>query len=232
MSLQDRSRSEPDPAKTAPVSGGGAPLIRGVDLLHHDASLLVCVKPAGLLAVPGRGEDKADCLVARLQQAWPEALTVHRLDMATSGLMVFARGAQAQRTLSMAFASRSVDKRYEAVVEGCLEGSGEIDLPLMADWPLRPRQKVDPSGKRALTRWRAVGAQAGGRTRVELEPVTGRSHQLRVHLLALGHPIVGDALYAPQLAGDAPRLLLHATRLAFDHPEQGRRMCFESPAPF
>ena len=146
MSLPDRSRSEPDSAKTDPTGPSGAPPSQGVELLHCDESVLVCVKPAGLLAVPGRGQEKADCLVARLQQQWPDALTVHRLDMATSGLMVFARGAHAQRALSMAFASRSVHKRYEAVVSGVLEGEGEVRLPLMADWPRRPRQKVDAAG--------------------------------------------------------------------------------------
>lgn len=206
-------------------------------VLAFDEHWILVRKPAGLLAVPGRGEDKADCLIRRLQQRWPDALTVHRLDQPTSGLMVYARGAQAQRRLSQAFAERRVAKRYEAVVAGRLDGPGAgeapacIDWPLSADWPRRPRQKVDPlQGKPALTRWRQLGPAPGGGTRVELLPETGRSHQLRVHLAALGHPILGDALYGDP-AG-APRLLLHATRLELEHPQRGERCIWDDPAPF
>lgn len=203
-------------------------------LWHEDDHVLVVEKPAGLLAVPGRGEDKQDCLSARLAACWPDARVVHRLDMATSGLMLFARGAPAQRRLSGAFAARAVDKRYIAVVHGRLAAdAGEVDAPLAADWPNRPRQRIDHAhGRPALTRWRVLAGEGGpGRTRVELEPVTGRSHQLRVHMHSLGHPIVGDALYGDDAAHE-PRLLLHATRLAFAHPHDGRRCEFSSPPPF
>ncbi len=201
-------------------------------VLHGDADLVVVDKPAGLLAVPGRGEAGRDNLAARVQARWSDALVVHRLDMATSGLMLLARGSTAQRRLSAAFASRAVRKQYVAVVEGCTDADeGEIDAPLAADWPRRPRQRVDHGqGKPALTRWRVLG-RAADSTRLALEPVTGRSHQLRVHLLSLGHPIRGDALYAPAPLR-AERLLLHATQLAFAHPAGGQPMCFESAVPF
>ncbi|MCI1192110.1 RluA family pseudouridine synthase [Calidifontimicrobium sp. SYSU G02091] len=203
-------------------------------IVHADDALVVADKPAGLLAVPGRGEHKADCLWARVRERFADALVVHRLDQATSGLVVFARGAAAQRALSRAFAAREVAKVYVAVVAGEMAGeAGEIDLPLAADWPNRPRQVVDRErGKPSLTRWRVL-AHRVGTTRLALEPVTGRSHQLRVHLQALGHPIVGDMLYAPPgVATAAPRLLLHATRLAFAHPASGGAVAFESPPPF
>jgi len=205
-------------------------------ILFQDDSLLVVDKPSGLLAVPGRGEQGLDNQATRVQAAWPDALVVHRLDMSTSGLMLFARGQAMQRSLSHAFAQRQVHKRYVAVVDGQVGADeGEIDLPLLADWPNRPRQKVDRAGgKPALTRWRVIGRDAAtGTTRVALEPVTGRSHQLRVHLLAIGHPIVGDALYAPpQALAKAPRLLLHAQSLALSHPGDGRALRFDSPVPF
>lgn len=206
------------------------------DCLYADEYCLVLAKPAGLLAVPGRGADKQDCLVARAQARWPDALTVHRLDMATSGLMVYGRGVAAQRTLSIAFAERRVDKRYVAVVAGLLAGdTGEVDAPLICDWPNRPRQMVcHERGKPSLTRWRVLSRDvAAGRTRVELEPVTGRSHQLRLHLATIGHPMLGDDLYAPpELAAAAPRLLLHAARLAFPHPVTGERLEFERAPDF
>ncbi len=207
-------------------------------IVHADDALVVADKPAGLLAVPGRGEHKADCLWARVRERFADALVVHRLDQATSGLIVFARGAAVQRTLSCAFAARDVAKGYVAVVAGDVAGdAGEIDLPLAADWPNRPRQVVDRErGKPSLTRWGVVArglAWDMDTTRLALEPVTGRSHQLRVHLQALGHPIVGDTLYAPDaIAAAAPRLLLHACRLAFAHPASGERVAFESPPPF
>ena len=203
-------------------------------ILHADAALLVADKPAGLPSVPGRPVELHDCLWQRVRAIYADALVVHRLDMATSGLVLFARGIEAQRALGRAFAQREVDKRYEAVVAGTLEDeSGEIDLPLAADWPNRPRQQVDREhGKPSLTRWRVIAREAG-RTRLMLEPLTGRSHQLRVHLAAIGHPIVGDALYAPpEIARGAPRLLLHACALAFAHPKGGQRVQFASATPF
>lgn len=200
-------------------------------LVHVDDALVVVDKPAGLLSVPGRQPPGHDNLAARVQRRFGDALVVHRLDMATSGLMVFARGTAMQRRLSMAFAARRVDKRYEAVVDGLVLGDeGVIDLPLAPDWPQRPRQRVDPlCGRPSLTRWRILGRDVGARrSRLALQPVTGRSHQLRVHLLAIGHPIVGDALYAPALR--APRLMLHATALALVHPASGKPLVLGSPA--
>lgn len=212
------------------------PVLHEPLLIHADAALLVADKPAGLLCVPGRGPDKADCLAARVQAVHADALIVHRLDMATSGLVVMARGAAAQRRLSIDFAARRVAKTYTAVVAGLIEpDDGEVDLPLSADWPRRPRQQVDRvTGKPSLTRWRVLGRDPVlGRTRVQLQPVTGRSHQLRVHMAALGHPIVGDDLYAPPaVAAAATRLLLHACRLELPHPVDGALCAFDSPTPF
>ncbi|MEW6677748.1 MAG: RluA family pseudouridine synthase [Pseudomonadota bacterium] len=291
-------------------------------LIHADLHLLVLEKPSGLLSVPGRGPDKQDCLSARVQAQYPDALIVHRLDMDTSGLFVMARGPEAQRRLSMAFAARQVKKRYIALVAGHLpapdtpDGWGLIDLPLIVDWPNRPRSIVDHEiGKPSQTRWRVLhsdaastcenrpsppatlwasgpslapletatplrpapcglvplagegselpsgrtipsvpppqageapklepspasgGGQGGGKpfptTRLELDPLTGRSHQLRVHLQALGHPILGDPLYAPPaVLTAAGRLLLHASRLDFAHPVTGADLHFESPPDF
>jgi tRNA pseudouridine32 synthase/23S rRNA pseudouridine746 synthase len=198
-----------------------------------DDHLVVLDKPAGMLSVPGRGADKHDCAATRVQQRFADALIVHRLDMATSGLLLMARGAPVQRLLSIAFERRAIGKRYVAVVRGRLPAdSGDIDLPLAADWPRRPRQKVDPrEGKPSLTRYRCLAHDAAAdTTRVLLEPVTGRSHQLRVHLAALGNPIVGDALYG---AGEpAPRLMLHASELSFPHPASGQDVRLVSAPPF
>lgn len=202
--------------------------------LHLDDALVVVDKPAGLPSVPGRGPGLQDCMAARVQASLADALVVHRLDMATSGLLLFARGKAMQRALSVAFARRLVHKRYVAVVAGEMaEDAGEIDLPLIADWPRRPLQKVDhATGKPSQTRYRVID-RGEGRTRVALEPVTGRSHQLRVHLLAIGHPIVGDALYAPpDIAARSPRLLLHASELALDHPAHGEALAFACAPPF
>lgn len=210
-------------------------------LVHADAHLLVFDKPAGLLSVPGRGPDKQDCASARIRREYPDALIVHRLDMATSGLLLLARGAEMQRRLSSAFERREVGKRYVAVVAGRLQPDGadsnwsEIDLPLAADWPNRPRWVVDHErGKPSHTRWRALGYDAmRDQTRLELDPLTGRSHQLRVHLQALGHPILGDALYGPpEIRDRAARLLLHATELRLAHPASGEPMHWISAAPF
>lgn len=205
-------------------------------IVHHDDALIVADKPTGLPTVPGRPPELHDCLWHRVREHWPDALVVHRLDMATSGLVLFARGAEAQRRLSIAFAQRQVGKAYEAIAAGDLPGdSGEIDLPLAANWPNRPRQQIDAArGKPSLTRWRVLERKLPiGGDRLALEPLTGRTHQLRVHLAAIGHPLLGDTLYAPpELASAAPRLLLHATRLAFMHPADGRAVSFDSAAPF
>ena len=212
-----------------------------IAFVHRDESLLVIDKPSGLLAVPGRGALLQDCAASRAQAAFADALVVHRLDMATSGLMLLARGTAAQRTLGIAFARREVDKRYVALVVGLLpapptkDGWAEIDLPLAADWPARPRQKVDlERGKPSVTRYRVLGHDLRQhRTRVELQPLSGRSHQLRVHLLALGHPILGDRLYAPpDVQARSARLLLHASALALAHPASGERIHFRSEPPF
>lgn len=214
----------------------------GLALVHADDHLLVFDKPAGLLAVPGRGPENQDCLSARAQAAYPDALIVHRLDMATSGLIVMARGIEAQRRLSMSFEKRRVHKRYVAVVVGALSnpqpdnGWNSIDLPLILDWLARPRSKVDHDiGKPSLTRWRVApeASPIPGTTRLVLEPVTGRSHQLRVHMLSIGHPLLGDGLYAHEQALAAwPRLCLHASMLSLTHPQTGERLRFECPAPF
>ena len=204
-------------------------------IVHVDDALLAVDKPAGLLSVPGRGADKTDCAVVRVQAQFPDAHTVHRLDMATSGLLLFARGAAMQRALSVMFEAREVVKHYEAVVDGWVEpDDGEIDLPLLADWPQRPRQKVDPlHGKPSLTRYQVLHRDPTARTtRLALQPLTGRTHQLRVHLMAIGHPIAGDALYATSEGPTALRLMLHATRLELRHPVTGQTMTLTSPAPF
>ena len=203
------------------------------ELIYADSSLLVVNKAPGLLSVPGRGPDKQDCLIHRVQAVYPEALSVHRLDMGTSGLVLVARGAAMHRALSMLFEARKVAKRYIAVVAGELTpSSGEINLPLICDWPNRPRQKVDHEiGKPSLTRYRRLSFDpVSNSSRVELEPITGRSHQLRVHLAELGHPILGDELYGSETS--APRLLLHATLLSFPMPGTDECLTFESAPDF
>lgn len=215
----------------------------GVAIVYIDGALLVVDKPAGLLAVPGRGPDKADCVLNRLVRHWGPLYVVHRLDMDTSGLMVLARTPAAQRQLATAFAQRRVDKRYSAVVAGiplppsAPSGWADIRLPLAVDWPRRPRSRVDfARGKPSHTRWRALSSERWGglwATRLLLAPVTGRSHQLRVHLAALGHPILGDALYAtPEQRSAAPRLLLHACALTLPHPLNGEPYAWQAPLPF
>ena len=207
-------------------------------IVHADDAIVVADKPAGLLSQPARGEERQDCLELRVQAQYPDALLVHRLDMATSGLILLARGPEMLRRMNHAFAQRTVGKRYVAVVHGLVAGdSGEIDLPLAADPDNNPRQRVDrEGGRRALTRFRVVERRGEGEeavSRVELEPVTGRTHQLRVHLMSLGHPILGDVLYAPpQSAQHHARLHLHAAAIAFIHPERRIPMTFESVVPF
>jgi tRNA pseudouridine32 synthase/23S rRNA pseudouridine746 synthase len=219
-----------------PMNAPHPTLPDGIGLVHADDTLLVVDKPAGMLSVPGRGEGVTDNLTTRVMRTWPDALVVHRLDQATSGLMLFARGIEMQRALSLAFEKRRMHKRYEAIVAGVPDAAaGEVDMPMRLDWPNRPRQLTDVfAGKPALTRWRALGRvprDDGAATRIALFPVTGRSHQLRVHLAFIGHPILGDDLYAP-LPPRAPRLLLHAAELGFEHPVQGRECGFESQVPF
>jgi tRNA pseudouridine32 synthase/23S rRNA pseudouridine746 synthase len=205
-------------------------------VVHVDAALLVVEKPSGLLAVPGRGPERADCLWSRVRDVHADARIVHRLDQATSGLMLFARSAHAHRRLARAFERREVEKRYVAVVDGCVAAdSGTVELPLAPDWPRRPRQRIDLlEGRTAVTHWKVLARADDGRsTRLELAPLSGRTHQLRVHLQALGHPILGDPLYAsPDAQVRAPRLLLHASALALAHPFESRKLAFESDVPF
>ena len=211
------------------------PLPQRIEIVAVDDAYVIVVKPSGLLSVPGRGPDKKDCLSARVQAEFSDALVVHRLDMETSGLMVFARGIDAQRAISRSFEQRTVCKHYVAVTCGLIaDDAGTINLPLICDWPNRPRQMVDHTiGKPATTHFIVLARDALlQRTRVGLTPITGRSHQLRVHLASLGHPIIGDSLYAlaPPVAGD--RLMLHAAELGFPHPGSGVLCEFSSAVPF
>ncbi|HKL69015.1 RluA family pseudouridine synthase [Salibaculum sp.] len=204
-----------------------------LEIVHDDHEILLVDKPAGLLSVPGKGPHLADCLLARVQDAFPQALLVHRLDRDTSGLMVFALTPHAQRHLGQQFEKRRVKKTYVARVEGRLTPrTGIVDLPLIVDWPNRPRQKVDhETGRQAMTDWRVVRAGAA-ESRVRLMPRTGRSHQLRVHMMALGHPILGDPFYARGAALDHTRLMLHSEALQLRHPDGGRGVRFRAKCPF
>ena len=208
----------------------------GLNILYRDDALLVVEKPSGLLSVPGRGADKLDSLTMRVQAICPGALNVHRLDMETSGLMVMARNTSAHRKLSRLFQDREVGKRYVAVVDGKVEHNrGEIDLPLLTDWPNRPRQMVDHvNGKPSKTSYSVVLRNPhDNTTRMELRPETGRTHQLRVHTLSIGHAILGDSLYADEKTRlKADRLLLHASYLSFRHPFTMEPMHFTSEVPF
>lgn len=205
-----------------------------VDIIYSDSSFVIANKPWDLLSVPGRGEDKQDCLWRRVQAEFPTARVVHRLDYATSGLMVLALTLEAQRDISRSFQERKTDKLYQAIISGKpSEKQGSVDLPLICDWENRPLQIVDHEhGKNALTHWKVTGEDIRG-TRVELIPVTGRSHQLRVHMQAMGHPIIGDRFYADEDSKAlSDRLLLHAERLSFPHPETGEVADFTVPCPF
>ncbi len=230
------------PPSLTPDVDYAPPPDQGLSPVWLDDALVVVDKPSGLLSVPGRGADRADCMLSRADARWPGLKVVHRLDMATSGLLVLARTEAAQRQLSIAFADRQTLKRYVAVVHGLMaQDEGDIDLPLITDWPRRPLQKVcDEQGKPSLTRYEVMSRdEARSQTRVALTPVTGRTHQLRVHMLAIGHAIVGDPLYGPDgltpegtLRAPSGRLLLHAEHLAMPHPDDGRLMRWTSPAPF
>lgn len=201
-------------------------------ILHEDHELVVLDKPAGLLSVPGKGEHLADCLIERVRRVFPTVLLVHRLDRDTSGVIVFALTPLAQRHLGRQFEERVARKSYIARLWGeTAEREGTVDLPLRVDWPNRPRQMVAPDGRPALTRWTAL-KRGGGETRVRLFPETGRSHQLRVHMAAIGHPILGDPFYAERPAREAPRLMLHSESLQLRHPDGGRSFRVVSPAPF
>lgn len=209
--------------------------LSNIEILHQDAALLVINKPTLLLSVPGRAEDNRDCLVTRLQEnGYPEARIVHRLDWETSGIIVLARDADSHRELSRQFHDRETEKAYTALCWGEPElDSGRIEAPLRYDPPTKPRHVVDfEQGRHALTFWRVM-ERHGNWSRVELTPITGRSHQLRVHMLTIGHPLLGDRLYAEGEALELrDRLCLHASMLALTHPQTGERLRFESPAPF
>jgi len=200
--------------------------------VHADDAILVLDKPSGLLSVPGKTEGRSDCLQSRLLRAHPESLLVHRLDCDTSGLIIFARSKAAQGFLGQEFEQRRAQKTYIARVAGVMAAdSGQVDLPLCADWPNRPRQHVDPiNGRPAQTDWQVIDRSAS-ETRVRLTPLTGRSHQLRVHMLALGQPILGDPIYAPNAAAH-PRLMLHAQDLSLHHPVTKTRVSFHAACPF
>lgn len=201
--------------------------------LHDDHEVVLVDKPSGLLSVPGKGEHLADCLIARVQAVYPQALLVHRLDRDTSGVMIFALTPHAQRHLGLQFEKRQTKKTYVARVAGKMaDKTGTVDLPLIVDWPNRPKQMVDhDNGRAAVTDWRVVRS-TDEESRVRLMPKTGRSHQLRVHMLALGHPILGDPFYATGAARDYPRLMLHSETLQFRHPDGGEGMRITAKAPF
>lgn len=205
-----------------------------LSLLYYDDDVVVVNKPSGLLSVPGKAPEHRDSLIARLQRVFPLARIVHRLDMATSGVMVVAQHKDSHRQLSRQFELRQTAKRYYARVAGTpAQTAGSVDLPLICDWPNRPKQKVDHgSGKPALTHYQVV-QQYENEALVALIPVTGRSHQLRVHMLELGHPILGDRLYGTSaVVASAPRLQLHAETLVFTHPTTAERLQFSAPLPF
>jgi tRNA pseudouridine32 synthase/23S rRNA pseudouridine746 synthase len=204
-----------------------------LEILFQDDQIIVANKPSGLLSVPGKLEGRADCLVSRLQAAHWDTLLVHRLDCDTSGVMIFARTKQAQGFLGQEFEKRRAKKTYLARVWGHLTpDAGHVDLPLCADWPNRPRQMVDHiNGRPAQTDWKVIDRDAET-TRVRLFPLTGRSHQLRVHMLAMGCPILGDPIYATGKAREFPRLMLHAESLTLHHPATQQLVTFTAPCPF
>jgi len=210
------------------------PMTPYLSIVYQDDDLLIVNKPSGLLTVPGKDPKHADCLIARVNRVFPNAKIVHRLDMATSGIICLAMHKEAHRNLSIQFQDRKTAKRYVARVFGKLEQqTGSVDLPLICDWPNRPKQMVDhDKGKPSLTHFKVLEHEAQA-TRVELTPITGRSHQLRVHMLSLGHPILGDRLYAHSEAlALAPRLQLHAEMLSLTHPASDEKMVFEAAPEF
>lgn len=210
------------------------PLDPFLNVVYHDEDILILDKPSGLLTVPGKDPKHADCLEARAIEKFSNALIVHRLDMDTSGLIVMGLNKFSHRHLSLQFQNRNVDKAYEALVYGNPdEQSGKIDLPLICDWPNRPKQMVDhDNGKKSLTEWRLIDHKQDI-SRVHLIPHTGRSHQLRVHLMSIGHPILGDRFYAPDKAYKMEkRLCLHSKKLTVMHPVRKEKITFESKVPF
>ena len=208
--------------------------MNSVNILYSDADIIIVDKEPGLLSVPGRGIEKLDSVSHRLSLQFEEVHIVHRLDMATSGIMVFARNKDALRNLHQQFQNRQTEKSYQAIIAGHLTPTtGAINLPMRCDWPNRPKQMVCyEHGKKSLTRWRVL-EYVDGNTRVELLPFTGRSHQLRIHCEALGHPILVDNLYGTEYSqGATEQLCLHAQSLSFSHPSTNEMMTFSSPAVF
>lgn len=211
-----------------------APPDTPLDVIHLDDQILAVNKPSGLLSVPGKAKEHRDCLETRVKAAYPDALLVHRLDMDTSGVMIFGIGKAAQRHISSQFQKRQLEKTYVARVSGhVMDDTGRVDLPLIVDWPNRPLQMVDHvRGKPSVTDW-TVLAREDGATRMELQPKTGRSHQLRVHMLELGHPILGDRFYGDAtVVAAAKRLQLHAQTLHMRHPDGGAWLTLHAPCPF
>jgi len=212
------------------------PVHEALDIIYKDNDLLVLNKPAGLLSVPGRGEDKQDCLISRVNLEFPSALIIHRLDMSTSGIILVALNKDMQRQMSILFASNKIYKKYIAVVDGVIDiEQGEVDQALICDWPNRPKQKIDPDkGKSSFTSFRIIDKSVQDNCcRVELIPETGRTHQLRVHMQFLGHPILGDELYGSEFVADrSSRLLLHASDIKFTHPITGVNLEIDCPVPF
>jgi len=208
----------------------------GLEIIYQDEYILALNKPSGLLSVPGNTEQKKDSLATRVQQRFPEALTVHRLDMCTSGIILMALGKESHRRLNKMFEQRKIEKRYLAIVDGIPEPMiGEINLPLIADWPNRPKQKIDyKTGKPSCTKYNVLTTdEHTNSARVELEPVTGRTHQLRIHMQALGHTILGDGMYGGEsIQNKSERLLLHATLLEFIHPFTAHHIKIENRPPF
>ena len=215
------------------MSSDYAPPDDPLDVIHADHEILIVNKPSGLLSVPGKGPHLADCLIARVQVAFPQALLIHRLDRDTSGVMVFALTRHAQRHIGLQFEKRMTKKTYVARVWGMLDPKkGTVDLPLIVDWENRPLQKVcHETGKSAQTDWRVLRSDAS-ESRVRLMPKTGRSHQLRVHMLSLGHPILGDPFYAQGEARQYERLMLHSEELRLRHPDGGEGVKFRAKALF
>lgn len=206
-------------------------------LIHRDDDFMVIHKPAGLLTVPGKTEDLQDCLINRLVKLEPKTLLIHRLDRDTSGILAFGLSKWGQKTISRQFQERQTDKTYQAVVAGTLKGEGTIEVPVVYDPSRPPLHIADPAhNKPAITHWQAIehfNIQGQPVTRVKLTPITGRSHQLRVHMQYLEHPIIGDTLYAtPEQQQLSSRLCLHAERLSFYHPQTEQLVEFYCPAPF
>lgn len=206
-----------------------------LDVLYRDDQLIILNKPSGLLSVPGRGEEKQDCLLSRLQLEYPAALVVHRLDMPTSGIIIFALDKDTQRYISKLFETKQITKQYIAKVHGLLKvNKGRIDQPLITDWINRPRQKIDyKSGKPSSTYYELISVEQNGSSLVKLNPITGRSHQLRVHMSSIGHQILGDELYGTHSTRNAAnRLLLHAEKISFIHPKTNALINIHCQADF